>query len=427
MTVAPRVPDHEQRDAHLLAALQHAPDRDVRPPPALSAQILLSARQAVQPAPPAVPARPWKETWLERLLQWQRLLTQPATAGALATLAVATVIGLMWRSGVPANEEQQFAVAQVVVPEAPAPAPATEVAAQAPAALARAAPAPVADAAAPAKAEQAANEVRRLKAARTEPVRRESALRQQGAAPPVAPSRGRIAGESSQSQSQSQPQPQSQSQSQPDAGAGAGAGAAGLAAAGPAAAAAGPGRNSADGADGADEAAVAAAPAPAAMAPATADLSADPWADVAAALQERPGAVGLSAPPGSQATPPLVMEYAPLSSARRAASAERAGPPEPRAAAASAANTAADAAAGWLRRVHAATRGRWQPVTADALAGVNLQAARTVLVDGAPAGRLVLDGRGVLWLPQAAAAQAWRADLDAPALQALRAGMPGAR
>lgn len=402
MTVAPRVPDHEQRDAHLLAALQHAPDRDVLPPAALSAQILDSARQAVQPAPPAVPARSWKAAWLERLLQWQRLLAQPATAGALATLAVATVIGLMWRSGVPADEEQQFAVAQVAVPEAPAPAPATEVAPQAPAALAQAAPAPAADAAAPAKTEQTLPQIER-KEITGRPVRREPELRRMEAGPPVVSSRSRSADESPPARRE--------------------AGAAGLAAAG-SEAGAGPGRHGAVVA-----AAPVPAPPPAVMAPATSDLSADPWAGLAAALQERPGAVGLSAPPGSQAMPPPAAEYAPLSSARRAASAERAGPPEPRAASASDVDTAqtTDTAADWLRRVHAATRGRWQQVTADAVAGMNLQAARTVLIDGEPAGRLVLDGRGVLWLPQAAAVQAWRADLDAPALRALRAGMPGGR
>lgn len=416
MTVAPRVPDHEQRDAHLLAALQHAPDRDMLPPAALSAQILDSARQAVQPARPAAPARSWKAAWLERLLQWQRLLAQPATAGALATLAVATVIGLMWRSGVPADEETQFAVAQVAAPEAPAPppamAPATQVAPQAPAALAKAAPAPAADAAAPAKAEQAPPQIERHEITGRS-VRREPAVRRVESAPPPVSSRSRSADESPPARQ--------------DAGAAAFA-----------AAASAPGAEL--GRHRADEAVVAAAPVPAppaAVAPATSDLSADPWTGLAAVLQERPGVVGLSAPPGSPATPPLAAEDAPLSSARRAAAAERAGPPELQASRASdpaaflvpplSADTAADTAADWLRRVQAATQGRWQPVGADALSGVNLQAARTVLIDGEPHGRLLLQGRSVLWLPQASPAQAWRADLDASTLRTLRARMPGGR
>ena len=85
----PQPPDDDPRDAHLLAALRHAPDRDVVPPAQLTAAILGQARRAVRRRG----ARAWRDgirAALERL--WH-----PAPMAAFGTLALATLIGVMWR------------------------------------------------------------------------------------------------------------------------------------------------------------------------------------------------------------------------------------------------------------------------------------------------------------------------------------------
>ena len=55
---APRHAGDEPRDAHLLAALRHAPDHDVAPAAELSARIQAQARQAVDTRRPAPAASP---------------------------------------------------------------------------------------------------------------------------------------------------------------------------------------------------------------------------------------------------------------------------------------------------------------------------------------------------------------------------------
>lgn len=86
-------PGDDPRDAHLLAALRHAPDHDAAPPAALSAQILAQARQAV-----AGPAQPAAAGLVERWLSgWSR----PVMAGAFGSLLIAGFVGLMWRGGPP--------------------------------------------------------------------------------------------------------------------------------------------------------------------------------------------------------------------------------------------------------------------------------------------------------------------------------------
>jgi len=85
MTRHPR--DDEPRDPHLVAALRHAPDRALRPPAPLSAAILDQARQAVRPRSSGPSAR-WREAWSR--------LWQPAPMAAFGTLALATLIGVMW-------------------------------------------------------------------------------------------------------------------------------------------------------------------------------------------------------------------------------------------------------------------------------------------------------------------------------------------
>lgn len=86
--------DDLPRDAHLRAALRHAPDRELAPPAALSREILAAARAAV--APP-----PWPQRVLAKVTALLDLLRRPAAGAAFASLVLATVIGLMWRDGPP--------------------------------------------------------------------------------------------------------------------------------------------------------------------------------------------------------------------------------------------------------------------------------------------------------------------------------------
>lgn len=95
--------DDLARDAHLMAALRHAPDRDVAPPPEVAARILAAARAAVAaaPKPPAAPL------W-QRLAAW---LVQPRVGAAFGTLAVATLVGLLWATReVPVSEPAPQAI-----------------------------------------------------------------------------------------------------------------------------------------------------------------------------------------------------------------------------------------------------------------------------------------------------------------------------
>ncbi len=74
------------RDARLLAALRHAPDRDAVPPPEVTARILAAARDAVRPAPAPL-------SWAQRLAAW---LQPPQLGAAFGTIAVAVLVGMMW-------------------------------------------------------------------------------------------------------------------------------------------------------------------------------------------------------------------------------------------------------------------------------------------------------------------------------------------
>ncbi len=87
-------PRDEERDAWLAQALRHAPDANADAPPALSDTILREARAAVRP--PAAPMRP--ETvgllpWLASAWGW---LARPPVAAGLASVMVATLVGVMW-------------------------------------------------------------------------------------------------------------------------------------------------------------------------------------------------------------------------------------------------------------------------------------------------------------------------------------------
>jgi hypothetical protein len=83
-------PDDEPRDAHLVAALRHAPDHDVTPPARVTAAILGHAQQAVRA--PQSGALAWRDSLRSAFAR----LWQPAPMAAFGTLALATLIGVLW-------------------------------------------------------------------------------------------------------------------------------------------------------------------------------------------------------------------------------------------------------------------------------------------------------------------------------------------
>lgn len=148
-------------DPHLLAALRHAPDRDAEPPPQVTARVLAAARDAVRPPAPSTPS------W-QRFAAW---FARPQVGAAFATLAVATLVGVMWSTHEP----------PVLVPaptEAAAPSPTAHAPPPAPVTATPAAPAPA----------PAALERRKAQAERRQDVPREAAAPSVADAPtPAAP------------------------------------------------------------------------------------------------------------------------------------------------------------------------------------------------------------------------------------------------
>ena len=104
----------DPRDAHLLAALRHAPDRDVRPPAQITAAILGQARESLRPRPAGWPA------WRESLRSAFARLWQPAPMAAFGTLALATLIGVMWGGQDVPDATPSLRPAPAVAPPAPA-------------------------------------------------------------------------------------------------------------------------------------------------------------------------------------------------------------------------------------------------------------------------------------------------------------------
>ena len=130
----------EERDAHLRAALRHAPDAQLQPPPALSELILKEARAKARVAstPVRSPHRPLLSVW-----DW---LARPSVATGFAGVMVATLIGLMWWDQ-PMDEAMPR-------PPAPAPAPAAAPAPTPVQVVPPPPPAPIAEAARPAPTPQ---------------------------------------------------------------------------------------------------------------------------------------------------------------------------------------------------------------------------------------------------------------------------------
>lgn len=117
-------PDNAPRiDSQLKEALRHAPDAGLEAPSAVSQHILQAARLRAGTAAQARVkagvggARP---AWLAGLAQAWAWLGNARAAGALASLMVATVLGLMWWDTPP---EEALPARSVPALEQPAPAP----------------------------------------------------------------------------------------------------------------------------------------------------------------------------------------------------------------------------------------------------------------------------------------------------------------
>ena len=113
---SPASDDAVARDAWLREALRHAPDADVRPPPALRDAILRQAR---------IPSarRPGLWARVEAAMSW---LARPPVAAGLATLTLSTVIVVMWRNG-PPDEATAPVASNAPLRAASAPPPAAPV------------------------------------------------------------------------------------------------------------------------------------------------------------------------------------------------------------------------------------------------------------------------------------------------------------
>jgi hypothetical protein len=156
----------DEHDAHLRAALRHAPDHDVSAPALLGAQILGAARRAVQP-PPAVSRVARLRAALAATFA---MLTRPAGAAAFASVALATVIGVMWRDVTPPEVLPERRASPAVAPATPAAPPVPAPPAAEPSALAPATTAaPPAPPAPPTTAKAAPREPTRARTAPASP------------------------------------------------------------------------------------------------------------------------------------------------------------------------------------------------------------------------------------------------------------------
>jgi hypothetical protein len=85
--------DDTLRDAHLLAALRHAPDREAVPPPDVTARVLAAAHAAVR----ADRAQP---SWAQRLAAWWGA-PRVGVGAAFGTLVAAVLVGVLWSTREP--------------------------------------------------------------------------------------------------------------------------------------------------------------------------------------------------------------------------------------------------------------------------------------------------------------------------------------
>lgn len=94
-------PSDEPRDSRLRAALRHAPDAEVRPPQSLSDAILQQARASAAAAPvPGKAATSRLSAWALLAGAWVAL-SRPSLASGLASVMLASLVGVMWWNRLP--------------------------------------------------------------------------------------------------------------------------------------------------------------------------------------------------------------------------------------------------------------------------------------------------------------------------------------
>lgn len=119
-------PSDEPRDPRLRAALRHAPDAEVRPPQALSDAILRQARASAAAAPAlgkAAASRP--SAWALLAGMWEAL-SRPSLASGLASVMLASLVGVMWWNRLPDDTGELPRLEERSPPPAAAAAPAAE-------------------------------------------------------------------------------------------------------------------------------------------------------------------------------------------------------------------------------------------------------------------------------------------------------------
>lgn len=345
--------DDMARDAHLRAALRHAPDRDVRPPAELSRRILDAARVAAGSAPKKA-ARPAAAPWArvrDGFASCTAWLRHPGATAAFASLMLATVIGVMWRDGPPPETEP---VHDGAAPAGPSTAPS----------------------AAAAAARDTAATARR--ADNDDGGRREApAPRPRATGPaPSGPPAGKAAAQEKRSAAPEAANPPAASPPPPPM------------AASPAAPAVTP-------SDRAGAAAQNQAPAP--LGAAAERSGPDERSPVQAALPDDPLAAPIAALRGSGGGAPARL-------ARRA---------EADSAAPSSAAAVPPRALAWFGDAQALTRGRWRPVAATPSAALPTAWTEALSTDGGTLGRVAILEGALWWQPAGTDGRTWRAPLPA--------------
>ena len=96
--IEPRFIEHDEFDDRLRAALQHAPDHAVGPPPAIAAAIRNAAHARRPPAPtPSLVLKTARRLWGAAKATWQELgAPRPVWAGGAAAVMVSVVTINMW-------------------------------------------------------------------------------------------------------------------------------------------------------------------------------------------------------------------------------------------------------------------------------------------------------------------------------------------
>ena len=373
--------DDVARDAHLRAALRHAPDRDARPPAELSRRILDAARAAAGSAPKRT-ARPAAARWArvrDGFASCTAWLRHPGATAAFASLMLATVIGVMWRDGPPPETEP---VHDGAAPAGPSTAPSAAATAAAP--VADRPPArhdEPAETAADAAARDAAAATAR-RADHDDGGRREAAAprpRATGSAPSGPP-----AGKAAAQEKRRSAAPE---------------------AANPPVAASPP-------------------PPPMAASPAAPAVTPSDRAGAAAQNQAPLGATaersGLDDGPSAQAAPLDDPLAAPIAALRGRGSGSGGAAPARLARRGAAAAVAPSSAAGrppsalaWFGDAQALTRGRWRPAAATPSAALPTAWTDALSTDGRTLGRVAILEGTLWWQPAGTDGRTWRAPLPA--------------